>query len=298
VTERVAGYPWRVATRLRSPQAALLGAFLCAVATAVVVTSVYLVPSAQHLDAVALHGFNTLEGGPLWRPTFAIAFLSAPLALIAGLPLLIWAGWRWRRKREAVVAVAVVIASSVTAESMKLLISGERFQSVLGPHQVKAGSFPSGTVAVVMAFVVAALIVVPERLRLRCAIAGAAAVAIVAISVMVNLWHFPSDVLGAILVPTGFGFLGIAALRQMRRSRAKPPVHRAVGRPARRPSRTMLEAGAGVVLATAVGAVLVAGERVARYADHYTVTVFTALAISAAAAALLTLFGLAVAEDS
>jgi membrane-associated phospholipid phosphatase len=287
-----------MASRLRSPQAALLGALLCAFATAAVVSLVYLVPSVQRLDAIALHGFNTLEGGLLRRPTYAIAFFGAPLAFVPGLPLLLWAGRRWGRKREALVGIAVVLASSATAEALKLLITTERFQPVLGPHQVKAGSFPSGTVAAVMAFVVAALIVVPDRLRVRTAIAGAVAVAAVAISVMVNLWHFPSDVLGGILAPTGFGFLGIAALRYMRLPRAARSARLTNRRPAARPSRTIVEAGAAAILVGALVALLVAGERVARYTYHYPTTVVTALAISAAAVTLLMLFGLAAADDS
>src|SRR5699024_3426565 len=140
---------------------------LCALATAAVVSLVYLVPSAQRLDATALHGFNTLEGGLLRRPTMMIAFFAAPLAFVPGLPLLLWSGRRWGRMREALVGAAVVVASSATAEGLKVVSAHERFQPVLGPHQVNAASFPSGTVAVVMAFVVAALIVVPGRLRAR-----------------------------------------------------------------------------------------------------------------------------------
>lgn len=271
-------------------------ALLCALASAALVCLVYLVPSAQRLDATALHGFNTLEGG-LERPTWVLAFLSAPLAIVPGLPLLYVIGRRWGRRREALVGIAVVIVSAVTAEAMKILISGERFQPILGPHQVKAGSFPSGTVAVVMAFAVAALIVVPVRFRLRTAAAGALAVATVAISVMVNVWHFPSDVLGGILVPTGYGFLGIAVLRYLRRPRAERPVRVAARRPARRPSWGRVEIVAAVALATVAVFFLVAGERAAHYADHYTTTVIAALTIAGAAAALLTLFGLAAGNE-
>lgn len=286
-----------MATRLRSPQTALLAALLCGLATAAVAVLVYLVPSAQRLDATALHGFNSLEAG-LGGPTWLIAFLSAPLAIVPGLPLLLWAGWHLGRKREALVGTAVVVASSATAEVVKILSAGERFQPILGSHQVKAGSFPSGTVAVVMAFAVAALIVVPTRFRLRIAIAGIVAVAAVAVSVMVNLWHFPSDVLGGILVPTGYGFLGIAALRYMRRPRAKRSARLTVRRPVNRPSWALVEAGAAAVLGAAIASFLIGGERVADYADRYTTTVITALVIAAAAAALLTLFGLAAGDDS
>jgi membrane-associated phospholipid phosphatase len=285
-----------MASRLRTPAAALLGAALCAVAAVAIVTLAYFVPGAQKLDATALHGFNTLEGGVLQRPTLMIAFLSAPLAIVPGLPLLYWFGSCWKRRREALVGIAVVLASSATAEVVKTLSAHERFQPILGPHQVNAASFPSGTVAAVMALVVAALIIVPNRLRVRTAIVGAVAVAVVAISVMVNLWHFPSDVLGGILVPTGYGFLGIAALRHMRRPRPQRAASGAIVRPWR-PSRALVETAAMILFVGALGAILVLGERLTHYADRYTTTVVTALAISAAAAALLTLFGFAAAAD-
>jgi membrane-associated phospholipid phosphatase len=284
-------------TRLRSPQAALVGALLCALATAFLVILVYAVPGAQRLDATALHGFNSLEGG-LERPAWTIAFMSAPLAFVPGLPLLVWAGRRWGRGREALVGVAVMLASAATAEAMKFLITTERFQPVLGIHQVKAGSFPSGTVAIVMGFVVAALIVVPDRLRARTAIIGGTAVAAVAISVMVDLWHFPSDVLGGILVPIGYGFLGIAALRFMRREPKGRKAIAEVRRPAHRISRKSLEVAAATVGLLAAVALLVAGERIAHYADQYTTTVIVAMAILAAATALLAVFGLAAADES
>jgi membrane-associated phospholipid phosphatase len=285
-----------MAPRRGIPVAPLLGALLCALTAGAIVALVYTVPGAQKLDATALHGFNTLEGGVLRRPTLTIAFLAAPLAIVPGLPLLYWFGSHWKRRRESLVGIAVVLASSATAEVLKVVSAHERFQPILGPHQVNAASFPSGTVALAMAFVVATLIVVPNRLRVRTAILGAIAVAVVAISVMVNLWHFPSDVLGGILIPTGYGFLGVAALRYMR----QPRVERARRATAvlRRPSRALVEVTAAAVLVGALAAVLLVGERVARYADRYTTTVVTALAISVAAAALLTLFGLSAADDS
>lgn len=284
-----------MATRLRSPQAALLGALFCALAAAAIMSLVYLVPAAQHLDATALHGFNTLEGD-LQRPTLTIAFLAAPLAIVPGLPLLAWFGWRWGRRREAVVGVGIVLASSAAAEVVKVISAHERFEAVLGPHQVNAASFPSGTVAAVMALVVATLVVVPNPLRARTAGVGAVAVAVVAFSVMVNLWHFPSDVLGGILVPTGFGFLGIALLRHLRRPQRQS--RRLMARGGLRPPRATIEVAAIALATAAAGAAVFLGERLARYADHYTTTVAMALAISAVAAALLTLFGLFAADES
>jgi membrane-associated phospholipid phosphatase len=255
---------------------------------------VYADAGAQLLDATALHGFNTLEGGLVQRVTFTFAYLAAPLAIVPGLPLLYWAGSRWGRRREALAGIAVVLASSATAEVVKMLSAHERFQPILGPHQVNAASFPSGTVAAVMAIVVATLVVVPNRWRMRTAAVGALTVFAAAFSVMVNLWHFPSDVLGGILVPTGYGFLAVAALRYLR----QPRQYRLAARRSWRPSRKQVEAGMATVALGALAAFVVLGSRLLDYADTYTTTVVTALAISAAAAALLTLFGIAAADDS
>ena len=60
---------------------------------------------------------------------------------------------------------------------------------------------------------IAFLFVAPHGWRPAVAAAGACFVAAVGCSVMILAWHFPSDVLGGILVASGWGFAVLAVRR-------------------------------------------------------------------------------------
>ena len=257
----------------------------------------YYVAGAQRLDATALHGFNTLESGVLGRPGFAVALLGGYLPFGPGL-LLLWLGAvRWGRKRQALAATGVMFAAGITAEVLKIVLAHPRVHPILGSHQVNAASFPSGSATAAMAMAVAALMVVPRRWRGLTAALGAVFVFAVSLGVLISAWHFPSDVLGGLIVATGYGFAGLAVLRYLDRSAGAPARSALI---VRRPSRGALEAAAGVVLAAVLAVLIAVGwsGRVLDYAGTYTTTVITALGISAIAAVLLTLLGAtATAED-
>jgi threonine/homoserine efflux transporter RhtA len=144
-----------------------------------------------------------------------------------------------------------------------------------------------------MSMAIAALLVVPLRWRAITATFSAALVFGVSFSVLVLEWHFPSDVLGGLLVATGYGFAAVAALRYLE---ARPDERRMARMIPRPTSGTTLEAiGAAAALAAAAFFVLYS-EKIIDYAGTYTTTVLTALAISSLAAALLTLFSFTASE--
>jgi hypothetical protein len=122
------------------------------------------------------------------------------------------------------------------------------------------------------------------------ATAGAVLVFGVSFSVLVLRWHFPSDVLGGILVATGYGFAALAVLRHLavrpRAGRTAVPAPSSLPRPA---LETIEAVGAALVFGAAILVFALAG-KILDYAGTYTTTVLTALAISAMAAALLALF--------
>ncbi len=276
-----------------------LGCAACALALVGLMLLVYYDAGAQRLDATALYGFSTLEHGLLHVPAWGFALLGGfvPLAL-ALVPLYYLAGL-WGRRREALAAIVVVLAANVTTQLLKVALSHPRLQPILAGDQVNAASFPSGHATSAMSMAVAALLVVPPRLRTATAIAGAALVFGVCFSILVLRWHFPSDVLGGILVATGYGFAAVAVLRHLR---VRPGERRVAGRfpdlprfP-RPPSRAGLEAGGTIVLSAAAVLAIVCAGRILEFAGTYTTTVLTALAISAMAATLLALFSLTAAD--
>ncbi|MFP5389122.1 MAG: phosphatase PAP2 family protein, partial [Thermoleophilia bacterium] len=88
-----------------------------------------------------------------------------------------------------------------------------RFQAILGAEQVGANSFPSGHTTAVASIAIAFVFVVPREWRAAAALIGAGLVVAVGCSVMALSWHYPSDVMGGILVAAGWGFATLAVLR-------------------------------------------------------------------------------------
>ena len=268
----------------------MLGCAACVAGLVVLALVAYHDAGAQRLDATALYGFMTLNTGLIHGAVWGFVLIGGVFPLALSLFGLYYLAGRWGRRREAVAAIVVVVAANATTEVLKLALAHPRIQSVLGPHQVNAASFPSGHATSAMSMAIAALLVVPPRWRALTATAGAALVFGVTFSVLVLGWHFPSDVLGGLLVATGYGFAAVAALRYLE---ARPEERRMISRPT---SGTTLEAiGAAVALGAAAFFVLYA-EKIIDYAGTYTTTVLSALAISSLAAALLVLFSFTASE--
>jgi membrane-associated phospholipid phosphatase len=201
-----------VAKRVGAPLAAWFG---CAGALVLLALIAYGINSAQSADAILLAKFISLNGsvGSLAEP---IAHLGDPLPLLAmlagacGLAL-----WR-RRPLDAAAAVAVVAGANLTTQVLKVALAHPRFQPVLGNHQLGPIAFPSGHATAATSIAIAFAIVVPHEWRAAVAAVGACLVIAVGCSVMVLAWHFPSDVLGGVLVAGGWGFAVLAAMRAVR----------------------------------------------------------------------------------
>jgi len=200
-------------------------------------------PSAR-LDARLLAKLAAHHHTPLGTLADGIAHLADPL------PLLILLGgacgialWR-RRPREAFAAAVVVAGANVTTELLKVALAHPRYQPVVNPEEVGYAAFPSGHATAAASIAVAYLLVVPARWRAATALLGAAFVFAVGCSVVVLDWHFPSDVLGGLLVAAGWGFAALAVLRAVgppgdavgRGWGRPPPAHRPRATPAAPPS--------------------------------------------------------------
>jgi membrane-associated phospholipid phosphatase len=278
---------------LRGPLPALFGCAACVAGLVALMLAAYYDAGAQRLDATALYGFTTLDTGLLRGAVWGFVLIGGVFPLALGLIGLYYLAGRWGRRREAIAATVVVVAANVTTEILKLALAHPRIQPILGPHQVNAASFPSGHATSVMSMAIAALLVVPPRWRAVTATGGAALVFGVTFSVLVLRWHFPSDVLGGLLVATGYGFAAVAALRYLE---AGPEQRRMAAMIPGPPSRRTLEAAAAAVVFAVAAFALSRAESILAYAGTYTTTVLAALAISSLAAALLALFSFTASE--
>ena len=195
------------------PAPALWAALACAVGIVITGVVALLVPAAHRGDAGTLRGFVALNR-PRLTPLADLLAHSvdpAPYAL-AGLALVAVALLR-RRPRMAIVIAAALVATVVTCEVLKPLLSNVRQAQWFGDSSLGGASWPSGHAAGAMCVALCTVLVSPRWLRALTAAAGTALAVGVSFSILVLAWHFPSDVLGGFLVAALWVALGIAYLR-------------------------------------------------------------------------------------
>jgi membrane-associated phospholipid phosphatase len=263
----------------RSP---LLAAAACFLAFAAVLACAYAIAPIGRLDATALHGLKALNG-PFFSPIGHVITHSAdPLPLTVVLAALFACGWVAGRRREALAAVALVAGANLIGLILKVALAHPRFQPILGTDQVGAEAYPSGHATSAMSIALAAVLVAPARLRVAVASVAAAYATAVSTSLLVLGWHFPSDVLGGLLIASGFFFGVIAAIRPGAAGRA--------GAAAQRVGLVFSPGLGGVAVAVLAGVGVIAlsrADELLAFARLHTVATVTALAIMAVSAGLV-----------
>jgi membrane-associated phospholipid phosphatase len=199
-----------VARRIAAP---LLACLACAGALVLLALLAFRVGPVVHLDARLLERLTAVPGSTRFDVATVFAHLADPLPMIVMLIAICGLAVHWDRRREALAAVAVVAGANVTTQVLKALLDHHRYQSFLGPDQPWSGAFPSGHATAAASIGVALFLVAPARLRPLAAVIGASFTALVSVSVVLLEWHYPSDVLGGLLIVAGWGFAAVAALR-------------------------------------------------------------------------------------
>ncbi|MEK6271223.1 MAG: phosphatase PAP2 family protein [Actinomycetota bacterium] len=263
----------------RSP---LLAAAACFLAFAAVLACAYAIAPIGRLDALGLHRLMALDG-PLPTPVANVILHSAdPLRLAVMLVVLFACGWALGRRREALGAVALVAGANLTGLILAMALAHPRFYPILGSDQVGADAYPSGHATSAMSIALAAVLVAPARLRVAVASVAAAYVIAVSTSLVVLGWHFPSDVLGGLLVSSGFFFLVVAIIRAGAARRA--------GVAAQRVGLALSPGLGGAAVAVLAGVGLIAlsrADELLAFARLHTVATVTALAVMAVSAGLV-----------
>ncbi len=135
-------------------------------------------------------------------------------------------GLHFGRRREVIAALVVIAGANLTTQALKSVLEHVRYKAAEHGFELPwANSFPSGHTTAAATLAVGLLFVVPARHRFAAAVAGFLLTAAVGISVMVLSWHYPSDVLGGLLVVGAWAFASLAcpALpRGPRRRRQRP----------------------------------------------------------------------------
>lgn len=208
-------------------RAPLAAAIACAGALVVLAALALGFDPVQRLDAAVLARAIAAPGSGAETLAAGLARLADPPALLLFLALAAAVGLLRRRPASVVAAIAVVAGANLTAQLLKAALAHPRFQAALGADQIAWNSFPSGHATAAASAAIAFAFVVPATLRPVVAVLGGCLVAAVGCAVLVLSWHYPSDVLGGILVASGWGFAVLAALR----------LFAAGYRPARQPAR-------------------------------------------------------------
>ena len=197
---------------VRNLKGPLFGSIACAGGLALVAALAYRSESAQRLDVTVRGRFVAESGSSVESLASAVALLGDPVALLLSLGVACGIAVKRGRPRDAVAALIVVAGANLTTQALKVLFSHPRVRAAFGADLAWDG-FPSGHTTAIASIVIAFMFVVPARLRLPVAAAGAFLVIAVGWAVVALDWHYPSDVLGGVFVAAGWGFATLAAMR-------------------------------------------------------------------------------------
>jgi membrane-associated phospholipid phosphatase len=192
----------------------ILVAVSCVAALAITALLAFKSSLARSVDAESLTGFNRLAGHPL------LADLADRIASGATLPVYAGAGavlaaiaFARRRRRLAVAVPLALVAASVSTAVLKDLLSHPRPSHWLtAADQIPAGSWPSGHATAAMMLALCALVVAAPRFRPLVACIGGVVAIGVGYTTLILAWHFPSDVVGGLLVAGMWVWVMLAAL--------------------------------------------------------------------------------------
>lgn len=205
---------------------ALFAALACALAIAPLAFLAYSFGPFERLDLRVMLHFERDSG-----PTHALAAVLVNLGDLTSLLVFLAIACAIGRRREVLAAIVVVAGANLTTQLLKTTLEHARHKAV--EHGIELpwpDSFPSGHTTAAASIAVALLLVVPAAHRTAAAVAGVAITAAVGFSVVVLGWHYPSDVLGGLLVVGAWGFAALAWLR-IRAGRDRAPSTREHRRP-------------------------------------------------------------------
>jgi membrane-associated phospholipid phosphatase len=253
-------------------------ALACGLGLVTVGAAVFALPAVHDRDAAMLHGFTGLYGSRVESELRITARLvdPVPYALI-GTACIGVALVRRRTARAAAIAV-VLVGTGLTTLTLKHILGQPRYADWLFGDSMQHG-WPSGHTAAAMTLALCAVVVTPPAWRAATALLACGFTISIAYATLALVWHYPSDVVGGLLVAGLWVSMALAVLARLE------VAERRVGR--RPPLLGWLVAAAGVGALVAGALVGVASGRVPLDAVDRATTVGGAVVIAALAAALL-----------
>jgi membrane-associated phospholipid phosphatase len=205
-----------------------------AAACAALATAVYLaavhVAVAQRVDLHVLQGLmnrQTPERATLATDLVTL-FNPAPYVILVG--VLVAGALAARRVRAGLAAGAAIVAANFTTQLLKPALAVQRPYPV--DHYMPAAAWPSGHTTAIVSLLLGLVIVLPPRLRPPVAAIGGGIALLALGSIVLMGFHYPSDVLGGVLVASAWSALALAVSgsgRAPRAAPARPRLRRATG---------------------------------------------------------------------
>jgi len=185
----------------------LASACFCVVLGALLYWAIHI-PVVADAELRVLEGFMGLPGrayaNDLVNMFNPVPFAVLSVSLVAG-------ALAARRPRAAAAAAATMLGAGVTTQVLKPLLA---FQRDFPPmHFMGPVAYPSGHTTAVMSLALALIIVSPARLRPLAAAAGGLLTVATVFGILVLGGHYPSDIVGGLLVATAWACVASAALR-------------------------------------------------------------------------------------
>lgn len=177
-----------------------------AVASAVLVGLLYLffvcTRMGQRIDDAAVNGRSTLSAEKVQDADDLLQTVDIASVVLLGGAVAFVAVVRGRLLLGAA-ALGVIGAANVTSQIAKAVLP--RTDLTGQPELVIGNSLPSGHTTVAASIAVAAILVVPRRLRGPVAVVGAVYAAAVGVATLTAGWHRPSDASAAFAVVVAWG---------------------------------------------------------------------------------------------
>ncbi len=198
----------------RNVRTPLIAAALCAGALVPLAFAVYAIGPIERLDLSLLLHIRVEDGShPPHGLGVGLAHLGDPLPTCLLIAVIGGLGWMFGRRPQVVAAVGVALAANLTTQILKGILAHPRGIGSGAEGLPWSNAFPSGHTTGAATVAAALILVAPTRYRLPAAIAGAGFALTVGIATVVANWHYPSDVLGGMLVVASWTCAAVAALR-------------------------------------------------------------------------------------
>jgi membrane-associated phospholipid phosphatase len=163
-------------------------------------------------DAHMLQGFTGLDRSSIDAAIRDLALSVNPVPYSCVGLLLIGTCLTRRRVWRAATVATVMVGAGASAQVLKQLLAKPRVPSFVEPFRGEQLGWPSGHAAAATALATCCVIVAPQAWRGVVALGAAGFAVALAFATLALTWHYPSEVLGGILLAGVWGSAGLVAL--------------------------------------------------------------------------------------